>query len=54
MINGWSGLLFPLWLALLFEPTQEHKKTTEPTLKVKKIKKEQSQTDTTLVIKIKN
>ena len=29
MINTWVGLLFPLWMALLLEPTKEVKKTQE-------------------------
>jgi hypothetical protein len=54
MIDSWPGLLLPLWLALIFEPTKEHKKITENPPKVIKINKEQSKIDTTLILKIKN
>jgi len=52
MIDSWTGLLLPLWLALIFEPTKEHNKIEEKPAKVIKIEK--PKVDTTLVLKIKN
>jgi hypothetical protein len=53
MIDSWPGLLFPLWLALLFEPTKEVNRTGEK----KKPKIENVKTvegDTTVKIKTGN
>jgi hypothetical protein len=56
MIDSWPGLLLPLWLAFLIEPTKEnHKpiKDLEKTIKIDTIKNK-SKIDSSLVIKIKN
>ena len=53
MIDSWPGLLFPLWLALLFEPAKEVNRTGEK----KKPKIENVKTvegDTTVKIKTRN
>ena len=54
MIDSWPGLLLPLWLALLIEPTKEHKKITEKPAKVIKMDTKKTKIDTNLVLKIKN
>lgn len=56
MIDSWPGLLLPLWLALLIEPTKEtHKpiKDLEKNIKIDTIKNK-SKIDSSLVIKIRN
>jgi len=56
MIDSWTGLLLPLWLALLIEPTKEtHKpiKGLEKNIKIDTIKNK-SKIDSSLVIKIRN
>lgn len=55
MIDSWPGLLLPLWLALLIEPTKEnHKpiKGLEKNIKIDTLNK--SKIDSSLIIKIKN
>ena len=55
MIDSWPGLLLPLWLALIFEPTKEHKRINEKPAKVIEIKNKRiTEVDTTLVLKIEN
>jgi len=56
MIDRWPGLLLPLWLALLIEPTKEnHKpiKILEKRIKIDTIENK-SKIDSFLVIKIEN
>jgi hypothetical protein len=53
MIDSWPGLLFPLWLALLFEPTKEINRTQEK--KKEKIETQKIfESDTTIKIKTGN
>jgi hypothetical protein len=56
MIDSWPGLLLPLWLAFLIEPTKEnHKpiKSLEKRIKIDTIENK-SKIDSFLVIKIEN
>jgi hypothetical protein len=56
MIDKWPGLLLPLWLALLIEPTKENNKPInilEKRIKIDTIKNK-SKIDSFLVIKIEN
>lgn len=53
MIDSWPGLLFPLWLALLFEPTKEvNRNQDKKDKKIEKIKTVEG--DTIVKIKTRN
>ena len=53
MIDSWPGLLFPLWLALLFEPAKEVNRSQEK--RDKKIERVKTfEGDTIVKIKTRN